>query len=130
MGRIVLTYLLFVIVPTAAHADNDTILHVVNQKTISGSYTNFYADNLGNIFLVSKTNQVKKLNQDFDSVAVFNDVRRYGNIYSLDVSNPLKIVVYYREFTTALVLDRFLKLLNTIDLRRYGILQAKAIAQS
>ena len=130
MGRIVLICLLFVIVSTAVYADNDTILHLVNQKTISGSYTNFYTDNFGNIFLVSKTNQVKKLNQNLDSVAVFNDVRRYGNIYSLDVSNPLKIIVYYRDFTTVLVLDRFLKLLNTVDLRRYGILQAKAVAQS
>src|SRR4051812_21066915 len=130
MGRIVLIYLLFVVVSTTAYAENDTILHVVNQKTISGSYSNFYADNMGNIFLVSKTNQVKKLNQDLDSVAVFNDVRRYGNIYSLDVSNPLKIIVYYRDFTTVLVLDRFLKLLNTVDLRRYGILQAKAVTQS
>jgi hypothetical protein len=130
MVRIVLICLLFVIESTAVYAGNDTTLHLKNQKTIGGSYTNFYTDNFGNIFLVSKTDQVKKLNQNLDSVAVFNDVRRYGNIYSLDVSNPLKILVYYRDFTTALVLDRFLKLLNTVDLRRYGILQAKAVAQS
>jgi len=117
-------------VSTVAHADNDTTLHLVNQKQIRGSYTNFYTDNFSNIFLVSKNNQIKKLNQALDSVGVFNDVRRYGNIYSLDVSNPLKIIVYYRDFTTALVLDRFLKQLNTVDLRRYGILQAKAVAQS
>src|SRR4029079_5095559 len=71
-----------------------------------------------------------KLNQNLDSIGVFNDMRRYGNIYLLDVSNPLKIIVYYRDFTTILVLDRFLKLINTVDLRRYGILQAKAVAQS
>jgi len=122
--------LLFGIVSTAVYAGNDTILHLVSQKTIRGSYTNFYSDNFGNVFLVSKTNQVKKLNQNLDSIGVFNDMRRYGNIYLLDVSNPLKIIVYYRDFTTALVLDRFLKLLNTVDLRRYGILQAKAVAQS
>ena len=88
--------LLFVIVSTVAYAGNDTTLHLVNQKTMGGSYTNFYTDNFGNIFLVSKTNQVKKLNQNLDSIGVFNDIRRYGNIYSLDVSNPLKIIVYYQ----------------------------------
>ena len=114
----------------SAKADADTTLHLVNQKNIPAAYTNFYTDNLGNIFLVSKTNQVKKLNQNLDSFAVFNDVRRYGNIYSLDVTNPLKILVYYKDFTTILVLDRFLNIRNTIDLRKVDILQAKAVAQS
>ena len=73
--------LFFGIVSTAVYAGNDTILHLVSQKTISGSYTNFYTDNFGNVFLVSKTNQLKKLNQNLDSIGVFNDMRRYGNIY-------------------------------------------------
>ena len=131
MGRTVIICLLFVVVvSTVAHADNDTTLHLVNQKQIRGSYTNFYTDNFSNVFLISKNNQIKKLNQVLDSVGVFNDLRRYGNIYSLDVSNPLKILVYYRDFTTLLVLDRFLRVLNTIDLPKYGISQAKAVGLS
>jgi len=130
MGRIILIYFfIFTLIP-AVNAARDTTLHLVNQKIIPGEYINFYTDNLGNIFLVSKNNQVKKLNQDLDSAGVFNDVRRYGNIYSLDVTNPLKILVYYKDFTTILVLDRFLNVRNTIDLRKFGILQAKAVAQS
>jgi len=121
--------LLFIIQPSFA-AGNDTTLHLTKEKNISGSYTNFYTDNLGNIFLISQNNQVKKLDQNFDSVAVFNDVRRYGDLYTLDVNNPLKIALFYRDFTTILVLDRFLNIRNTIDLRNAGILQAKAIAQS
>jgi len=129
MGRIILIcFFIFATVQVTNAAD--TILHLEVEKIITGYYTNFYTDNFGNIFLISKTNQVKKLNQNFDSVGVFNDTRRYGNIYSLDLNNPLKILVYYRDFTTILVLDRFLKVQNTIDLRRYGILQAKAVAQS
>ena len=129
MGRIIFVWLLSFAFTTVL-ANSDTMLHVVLQKEIPGEYTNFYTDNLGDIFLISKTNQIKKFNSDLDSVAVFNDVRRYGNIYSLDVSNPLKIVVYYKDFATILVLDRFLNIRNTIDLRKYGILQAKAVAQS
>src|SRR5215831_2353906 len=129
MGRIIfICCFIFPFLP--AKANSDTTLHLVNEKTIAGSYTNFYTDNLGNVFLVSKNNQVKKLNDRLDSVSVFNDVRRYGNIYSLDVTNPLKILVYYKDFTTILVLDRFLNVRNTIDLRNSGVLQAKAVAQS
>ncbi len=130
MGRIILICFFIITLTSAANADTDTTLHLQPEKTITGNYTNFYTDNFGNIFLVSQNNQIKKLDQNLDSVGLFNDVRRYGNIYSLDVNNPLKILLYYRDFTTLLVLDRFLKVRNTIDLRKFGILRAKAVAQS
>jgi len=87
----------------------------------------FSVDNLGNIYVINRDNQLKKLSPKGDSLAVFNDVRRYGNIGSIDVTNPLKILVYYRDFTTIIELDRFLNLINTIDLRTQNILQAKAV---
>ncbi|HRI20492.1 MAG TPA: hypothetical protein PLA68_06040 [Panacibacter sp.] len=130
MGRPVSILIFVFFVSTAARAAGDTTLHLRPEKTIAGSFNNFYIDNLGNIFLVTKSNQVKKLNQNLDSIAVFNDVRRYGDIYLLDVNNPLKITVYYKDFTTAVVLDRYLNIRNTIDLRAAGILQAKAVARS
>jgi len=111
-------------------ASPDTTIQLTLQKEIPGSFTDFYADGLNNIYLVNQNNQIKKLDNKFDSAAVFNDVRRYGDIYSLDVSNPLKEVLYYRDFSTILVLDRFLNPQNTIDLRTYGILQVKAVATS
>lgn len=130
MGRIVSVCFLLFMMHSAIAAGGDTTFHITKEKVISGNYTNFYTDNFGNIFLITTNNQVKKLNQNLDSVGLFNDVRRYGDVYLLDVNNPLKIIVYYRDFTTILVLDRFLNNRNTIDLRNAGILQARAIAQS
>ena len=72
-------------------------------------------------------NQLKKLSPKGDSLAVFNDVRKYGKIAAVDATNPLKILVYYREFTTIIELDRFLNIINTVDLRKQNILQARAI---
>ena len=80
--------------------------------------------------MLNADNQIKKINDKGDSVAVANALKRFGDIYSMDVSNSLKIVVYYKDFTTIVVLDRFLKNINTIDLRKYGILQAQAVAVS
>ena len=99
-------------------------------KTISGDIVDFAVDNLDNVYLISSSNQVKKLNANGDSVAVFNDVKKYGQATLIDVSNPLKVLLYYRDFATIVVLDRFLSLRNTIDLRRQNILQVKAIGQS
>ena len=95
-------------------------------KIIPGDIADFTVDNLGNIYLLSPENQLKKLNPAGDSLAVFNDVRRYGKIYSMDVTNPLKILLYYKEFETIVVVDRFLNIINIIDLRNLNIFQAKA----
>ena len=130
MGRLVCLFVTCFIALSVHATGNDTALQLVKEKHLPGNYKDFYADNFGNVFLVSLNNQVKKLNQQFDSAGVFNDIRRYGDIYKLDVTNPLKILVYYRDFTTIVILDRFLNVRNTIDLRNAGIMQAKAVAQS
>lgn len=108
----------------------DSTLQVRLTKTINGEFANFSIDNLGNIFLITTNNQIKKLNYNFDSVAIFNDVKRYGNIFTIDVSNPLKVLVYYKDFATIIMLDKQLNNRNTINLRQQNILQVKAIAQS
>ena len=97
-------------------------------RTVAPDAVDFTVDNLGNIYVLTKYNQLKKLSPNGDSLAVFNDVRRYGKIATIDATNPLKILVYYREFTTIIELDRFLNIVNTIDLRKQNILQAKAVA--
>lgn len=114
----------------AANAQNDSIIDLTQQQFIQGSFTNFYVDNLSNIYLLNAGNQIKKINDKGDSVSVSNGLKRFGDIYSMDVSNALKMIIYYKDFTTIVVLDRFLQNINTIDLRKYGILQAKAVAVS
>jgi hypothetical protein len=106
---------------------DSTFRHV---KTIKGDIIAFTVDNLDNIYLLNSTNQLKKLNAAGDSVAVYNAVKKFGVASLIDVSNPLKVLVYYRDFGTIVVLDRFLTIRNTIDLRKHNILQVKAIGQS
>jgi hypothetical protein len=116
--------------PMHCFANNDSTVHLKQTGFVTGNFANFYADNLGNIFCITADNQVKKLNTKGDSLGVFNDVKQYGKIYSIDVSNPLKILIYYRDFSTVLLLDRFLNVISVIDLRQSQILQARAVAQS
>lgn len=99
-------------------------------KTIKGDIVAFTVDNLDNIYLLSSTNQVKKLNADGDSIAVFNDVKKFGQATLIDVSNPLKVLLFYKDFATIVVLDRLLNIRNMIDLRKHNILQVRAIGQS
>lgn len=45
----------------------------------------------------------------------------------MDATNPMKVLIYYRDFSTLVMLDRFLNRINAVDLRKAGIFQAKAV---
>lgn len=100
------------------------------QKKIKGDIVAFTADNQDNLYLINSSDQVKKLNANGDSIAVFNNVRKYGKIAQLDVSNPLRVLLYYKDFSTIVVLDRLLNIRSTIDLRKQEIFQVQAVGLS
>ncbi|MEO7047207.1 MAG: hypothetical protein ABI091_18025, partial [Ferruginibacter sp.] len=81
---------------------NDSVFE--HKKFIPGKYSFMDVDVLDNIYLITVDNQLVKINSNGDSVASFNDVKKYGNPTFIDVSNPLKILVYYQNFSTVVVL--------------------------
>jgi hypothetical protein len=97
---------------------------------IPGNYIYMNIDMLGNIYLITAGNQLKKITPAGDSVAVFNDVKKFGNPSYIDVTNPLKILVYYKNYATVVILDRLLTQRNTINFRKQNIFSVKAIATS
>ncbi|MEO8583708.1 MAG: hypothetical protein ABI415_07915 [Flavitalea sp.] len=127
--KIRFTILLFVLFSSvASFCQTDSIFHF--RRNYTGPIINFSVDNLGNVYLLFQNGQLKKLTPDGDSAAVFNNVRKYGKLYSIDVTNPLKVLLYYRDFGTVVTLDRFLNVRSTLDLRTQNSLQVKAIGQS
>lgn len=99
-------------------------------KTYVGDIVDVAMDNLDNLYLVSSTGQIKKLNSAGDSVGIYNQLKNYGKLYSIDVSNPLKLLLFYKEFSTVVILDRFLANQSTLDLKRFNILNPSAIGMS
>ncbi len=128
MNRLFNILLLLVIANSSVTAQADTSFRLV--RAVQGDIAAFTVDNLDNIYILSSTNQVKKLNANGDSVAVFNDVKKFGQASLIDVSNPLKVLLFYKDFSTIVVLDRFLTIRTIIDLRKRNILQVQAIGQS
>ena len=120
--------LLIYFIALPGFSQSDTSFQLL--KVLKGDIVNFTVDNLDNIYILNSRNQIKKYNANGDSVAIFNDVKKFGKATLVDVSNPLKVVLYYKDFATVVMLDRFLNVLNTIDLRKQNIFQARAIAQS
>lgn len=99
-------------------------------KTIEGHFTYFNVDNLDNIYLISENNRLKKISERGDSIAVFNDVKKYGNPDYLDVTNPLKTLLYYKNYSTVIVLDRLLTVRNNINFRKQNIFYVNNVALS
>ncbi|HET9431657.1 MAG TPA: hypothetical protein VFO70_10805 [Chitinophagaceae bacterium] len=128
MFRLTAIALCILITALPVWSQADTSFRLV--KMISGDFEDFTVDNLDNIYILTNHNQVKKFNAAGDSVAIFNNVKKYGKASLIDVSNPLKVLLYYEDFATVVVLDRWLNVVNSIELRKQGILQARAIGQS
>lgn len=129
MGRFVTISLCCLFIGFFAKANDSTLMLTLSKKIV-GNYKDVEVDNLGNIYLTSSNNDVVKLNSNLDSVASFNNTKRFGNIGLLDATNPFKILVFYKDFSNIVVLDRFFNTINTIDLRKQNLQQISTIATS
>ncbi len=128
MKKIGIIFIVLCLATLTGMSQQDTSFRQV--RVLRGDIVNFTIDNLDNLYVLNSRNQVKKFNSNGDSVAIYNDVRKFGQATLIDVSNPLKVLLYYRDFATVVMLDRFLNVVNTVDLRKAGILQARTIGQS
>jgi hypothetical protein len=106
-------------------SQTDTSFQLV--KKLKGDIVAFAADNFDNLYLLNSSDQLKKINEKGDSVAVFNNIRKYGKVAQIDVSNPLRVLLYYKDFATVVVLDRLLNIRSTIDFRKQDIFQVQAV---
>jgi len=111
--------------PSTANSDSFKL-----ERIIPGMFNFMDVDVLNNLYLVTAGNQLKKINARGDSMGVFNDVKKFGNPSLIDVTNPLKVLLYYKNFATVVILDRFLSQRNSINFRQQNIFRVKAIATS
>jgi hypothetical protein len=125
----VLAYLFgWFFVPMILNAQADSLFR--SERVIRGDIRFFSADHLGNLYLVDRKDQVKKIGPKGDSLAVYNDVRRLGPLSGMDVSNPMQPLLYYGDGVRFIVLDRFLNAVTRIDLQSSNILQLQTWARS
>ncbi len=133
MKKYILYLLLGCIFSNFSFAQKDTALtnaHFKLEKTIVGDFNYFNVDVLENIYVITSGNQLQKISSNGDSLASYGNVKKYGNPAYIDVSNPLKILVYYKTYSTIVTLDRLLTFINSINLRGLQLFNVNAIATS
>jgi hypothetical protein len=89
-----------------------------NLYTIKAKADFFTTDNFGNTYLV-KGDEIKKFNPQGDLLKIFS-AKNLGKITSIDASNPLRVLVFYKDFASILFVDDLLSqngdVINLLDL--------------
>jgi len=129
MKHILVLSFLFLLNTAAIHSQT-TSVEVSLQKVIKGSFQFFQVDELGALYVYTSIGQLKKYNSNLDSLAVFNEIKRYGKLFSIHAQNPLRTLLYFKDFTTVLAIDRMMQPIQKIDLRKLNLFQVRAIAPS
>ncbi len=89
----------------------------------------FTTDNMGNIFIISPTNDIEKYDKNGHKIATAN-FKVLGTITTIDATNPFEIYVFYRDQNKILYLDNLLNLRGETNLESIGISQCAAFARS
>ncbi len=82
----------------------------------------FSTDNLGNAYVIV-ANQLLQFNSNGKPKANFSEVN-LGELRSIDVSDPMKLILFYPDFSRLIILNAQLALQSSIHLRQVGIEQA------
>lgn len=96
---------------------------------IKAKFDFFTADNLGNIYLVSN-DEIKKFNKKGELLKKFSN-KKTGKIFSVDASNALRILVFYKDQSQVLILDSQLSQNgDVIDLLSMNLEQSDVVCSS
>lgn len=108
----------------SARAGLDT-LHL--HRVLQAQATYATADQLDNIYLVTPTHAIEKYDSTGRRSAVYTN-RRLGAAAFMDVTNPLKVLVWYPDFQTLVFLDRTLTEMGRLNFTMLGYNSVRSVA--
>lgn len=108
-------------------SDDSLSLDLVAKIEVKAS--NIYVDNLNNLYILSSDNRLLKYDNKGGKLDDFSE-NIYGGISFVDVSNPLNLLLFYRDFATILVLNNDFQELGIHQLQYMGFQDITAIGFS
>ena len=96
---------------------------------LNGDFKILEVDKLANIYIVDSNNEIKQYNKNMTMLFRFS-LNSLGDIQHLDVSNPLKILVYYPDFQHVIFLDNTLSEQKRLNLNVLGYWNTTGMALS
>lgn len=123
--RVHIKFLIFIVILFFSFALQDKPLCLV----IKSKLNYFATDNMGNVYTVKEEELVKYLSNG-KLFARYSNLQ-FGNISAIDATNPLKLILYYRDFQQIVFLDNQLTSKSeSISLEALGYEQADLVCAS
>ena len=98
-------------------------------KSISVKARLFAADNLNDLYIVNEQGDLLKYDDEFKLLNRFSE-NRYGDLTSIDPTNPLNLLLFYGDFNTIQILDQQLGSIGLLQLTQKGMTDISAAATS
>lgn len=83
----------------------------------------------GNIYVVSGQNTLLRFDRDGKATGQYNNIQN-GQLQWVDASNPLKILLFYPQFSKIILLDNMLSPKTSINLQQSGFFNISACGLS
>jgi len=89
----------------------------------------FTLDKLNQVYTISEDGELNKYNSTDEKLYSYTN-RTLGELTLIDVSNPLKIVLFYEHFQTVILLDNTLSFTGQYDLQELGFNDVHSVGLS
>ena len=109
-----------------AQASGDS-LRLLQSLPVSAAYA--AVDNLNNVYVITPDNAIAKYAPDGRLLTRYSN-NRLGRATLADVSNPLKVLVWYADFRIVVFLDRNLTELGELNLISAGFPEVRCVASA
>lgn len=109
--------------------DISTPIIMSNTRDINIPISNVYLDNLDQLHIVDRKGTLIRYTQDLEVLYKYAD-NTLGSIQHVDINNPLKALVFHREYGIISYLDNTLALIRKVNLQDWGFNDVTTIASS
>lgn len=124
LGLVIIIASCKVSLPSQSNTIQSDQAFIENDQIIS-----FKVDKLNNIYTIDKRSELTKYGPGGEKLFSYTD-RTLGSIDYLDVSNPLKILAFYRDYQSIVFMDNTLSVTSRFNLADSGFQDATAIGLS
>jgi len=88
-----------------------------------------YVDQLAQLYTVAPNNTIVKHDESGKVLFEYSD-NTLGDISVFDVSNPLQLLVYHKDFQVLKIFDRTLTLSSSIDMNKLDLIEIRTVASA
>lgn len=120
---------LFLLVSCISTREVNEKVILSNTRDINVEVENVFLDNLDQLHIIDSKGTLTRYTQDLEVLYKYAD-NTVGSIQNVDVNNPLKTLVYHRDYGIISYLDNTLALVRKVNLQDWGYYDISTIASS